>query len=126
MKYPHLKQQQLFYSNPDTMWWRSTFAESGSWISGAEQEPPWFAEATYEVEPAPDPVYYQRHMEVPAPESVAPHYGVTYRVPQAWGVEIRKWNDSQLDKQYLRDGLIHLSYEDAEARRKAWLLLDEV
>ena len=127
-EYPHLKQQKLFYVSPDTMRWRVTYDESGGWSvwsSGADHEPEWDSAATYQVEPIPTPVCYQPRILVPAPERVAPMKGTDYYVPANTSVERWKWCDIECDKRFLRDGLVYLRYEDAEARRQAWLKLEE-
>jgi len=78
----------------------------------------------YEVEPIPV-VRYQSRVEVPKPESVAPMNGFDYYVPSNTSVERWEWTGSKCDKQFLRDGLVHLRYEDAEARRQAWFVLED-
>jgi len=127
-EYPHLKQKKLFYVSPDTMRWRVTYDESGGWSvwsSGAEYEPEWDSAATYQVEPIPTPVCYQPRIQVPTPERVAPPLGAEYYRPANTSVELWVWTGSKWDKEFLSAGLVYLTEAKAEARRQAWLKLEE-
>ena len=127
IEYPHLLQQQLFYSSPKSMRWRSEYTKNygwSVWVLGADHEPMWYPLSRYEVEPVPA-MYYQPRIQVPTPERIAPPLGTDYYVPSNTCVERWKWCDIECDKRFLRDGLVHLRYEDAGARRQAWLKLEE-
>jgi len=128
IEYTHLKERLMFYSDPTGMRWRVMYDKDtgwSKWLSGADYEPDWYPLSRYEVEPIPTLVYYQQRMKVPTPERVAPSWGAEYYVPQEWGAESRKWNDSRSDNRLLADGMVYISYEDAEARHQAWLKLEK-
>jgi len=127
VEYSNIKSQRLFYSNPSAMRWRKMSYQGvvSAWVLGANQEPDWVSEATYQVEPIPTPVCYQAHILVPAPERVAPMKGTDYYVPSNTCVERWKWCDIECDEQFLSAGLVYLTEINARARRQAWLKLEE-
>jgi len=127
IEYPHLLQQQLFYSSPKSMRWRSEYTKNygwSVWVLGADHEPMWYPLSRYEVEPVPA-MYYQARILVPAPERVAPPLGAEYYRPANTSVELWVWTGSTWDKEFLSAGLVYLTEAKAEARRQAWLKLEE-
>ena len=127
IEYKHSEQQQLFYSNPPGMRWRFGYEENkrwSKWVLGANDEPAWALEATYEVELIPNPMYYQQRLEVPAPEMVAPSAGTKYYSCSV-GVRRYVWSDCRYDRRLLREGLVYLTEVKAAERYQAWLKLEE-
>lgn len=68
-------------------------------------------------------------VEVPAPEKDALKHGQKYCIP-AFGTELMhaeyEWCGDSADFEYLKNGLVYLTAEDAIARAKAMLITKEV
>lgn len=67
-------------------------------------------------------------VEVPAPERVAPAYGITYYIPDPTLEDYyceSAWVDGLADIRELERGLVYLTKEDAISRAKAMLLTQE-
>jgi len=127
IEYRHLKQRNLFYSNPTAMRWRvghDLITGWSEWFSGVDHEPDWYPLNRYEVELASTLVCYQSRIRVPTPEMVAPSAGTKY---YSYSVGVRRyvWSDCRYDRRLLHEGLVYLTEVKAAERYQAWLKLEE-